>query len=85
MNLADTMLPERTVAKLRQFNIREVEGLLSIVGSPTGLIAVSRVLGESVEAIQLMATRLRTEHPELAETPAAGGPFHPMGHYPPPK
>src|SRR5258708_1451414 len=83
MNLADTTLPEGTVMKLRRFNIREVETLLSIVANDRGLIAVSRVLQEPTDAVQKMAARLRAEHPELADTPAAIAPIHPMGHRPP--
>jgi len=85
MNLAHTILPEPIVTRLRQLNIREAETLLSILATPTGLLAMARVLGMSPEKLQTFAAQLGDQNPELADIEAATGPFHPMGHRPPKK
>lgn len=80
MNLAKTNLPLNVVVTLREFNIREVEALLSMVATPTGLLGIARVLGMPVEAVRELALELRAASPPAAP---AYGPFHPMGHHPP--
>ena len=80
MKLAKTNLSRSVVAALREFNIRDVETLLSMLATPTGLLGISRVLKMSVEAVRELASELQAESPPVAP---AQGPFHPMGHYPP--
>jgi hypothetical protein len=61
MNLIETDLPANIVTTLRKSNIREVESLLSLTATPQGLIAISRVLKMSVEAVQEMSAQLRSQ------------------------
>lgn len=83
MNLSKTNLPPDVVAALRRLNIREVESLLSIVATPTGALAIARVLGMSVQALEDIAEQLKAAFPGIEVVPATAGPIHAMGHIPP--
>jgi hypothetical protein len=85
LNLVNTILPTPIVAKLRQLNIREVETLLSIIATPTGLLSIAQVLGISSEKLKTLAAQMSEQNLELANVKATTGPFHPMGHRPPKK
>src|SRR5579883_3100822 len=63
MNLSKTNLPADIVTALRRLNIREVESLLSMVATPSGSLALARVLGMSVQAIQDLAEQLKSAFP----------------------
>lgn len=82
MNLTKTKLPADVVAALREFNIREVEALLSYLATPTGLLGIARILKRPVEEVRDWERELRASNPEV-EAPPARGPFHPMGYQPP--
>jgi len=80
MNLIKTDLPTDIVTTLRESNIREVESLLSVTATPQGLIAISRVLKMSVEAVQKMSAKLRSQYPDLEVTPASAVHPYAMGY-----
>jgi len=80
MNLARTDLPTDVVTTLRESNIREVESLLSMTATPRGLSAVSRALTTSVEDVQKMSAKLRSQYPGLEVTPASADRPYAMGH-----
>lgn len=80
MNLAQTDLPLDMVAKLRDYNIRDVETFLSMIDSPTGLIAISRLLKLSIQQISEMSETLKTLNPELVVENASASPRFPMGY-----
>jgi hypothetical protein len=80
MNLIETDLPANIVTTLRKSNIREVESLLSLTATPQGLIAISRVLKMSVEAVQEMSAKLRSQYPDLEVSPASTVHPYAMGH-----
>jgi len=83
MNLSKTNLPADIVTALRRLNIREVESLLSMVATPSGSLALARVLGMSVQAIQDLAEQLKSAFPAIEVVPATAGTIHAMGHIPP--
>jgi hypothetical protein len=84
MYLTKTDLPAEMVEKLRAFNVREVEPLLSMLATPTGLTAVAGVLRISLDSTKELATKLQRKYGDKNVEPAIG-PFHPMGHRAPTK
>lgn len=80
MNLAQTNLPLDMVATLRDYNIRDVETFLSMIDSPTGLIAISRLLKLSIQQTREMSETLKTLNPELVVEKASALPRFPMGY-----
>lgn len=82
MNLTKTDLPNDVIETLRDLNIREVESLLSMLASPSGLLAIAQVLKMPVEGARELKTKLHNSFPDLETVPSARE-FHPMGHIPP--
>lgn len=82
MNLAKTDMPPEFVSKLRRLNIREVETLLSMTATATGLMAIARVLNQSEADVRSLARRLAEDHPGIPVVPVLGE-LHAMGHRPP--
>ena len=79
MNLASTGLPDEFVLALRGLNIREAEALLSMLESPVGMMAISRVLRISVDAVRELGSGLKLKFPNLDVVPVASSPSAPDG------
>lgn len=80
MNLHDTSLPASGIRALQKLNIVDVEALVSIAATPTGLQALSRVLKTSPEFITDFVSGLQRKDPTLREVKSAIGPVRSMGH-----
>jgi hypothetical protein len=75
-------MPQEAVSALHRYNIRDVETLLSIISTPTGLKAISQALGWSADDTRELGQRLVTAHPDLNFSPASL-PGRAFGHRPP--
>jgi hypothetical protein len=77
MNLAKTTLAADLVAKLAEFNIRDVGQLLAAGEQPTGLLALADLLHWPVAQVRALLDRLKKEYPKAVppKAPARDLPF----------